>query len=98
MEVPVAKYLNGGRVAILKMHIPRADYSMGIRTIAAAVPRSQTTSPVLLSRARSFAIYAVNVRLNCTGLTCPSGPRTSLLPRVSTELPAHPSRLSRRPV
>ena len=56
MEVPVAKYLNGGRVAILKMHIPRADYSMGIRTIAAAVPRSQTTSPVLLRCARAHSL------------------------------------------
>ena len=46
MEVPVAKYLNGGRVAILKMHIPRADYSMGIRTIAAAA---------IVSKARAAA-------------------------------------------
>ena len=36
MEIPAAPSLNGGRVAILKMHIPYAHSCMGIRTIAAA--------------------------------------------------------------
>ena len=37
LKVPMKEssvtFLNGPTVAILKMHIPRADYSMGIRTI-----------------------------------------------------------------
>ena len=36
MEEPSVTFLNGGRVAILKMHIPYAHFCMGIRTIAAA--------------------------------------------------------------
>ena len=39
MEESSVKFLNGSAVTILKMHIPRADYSMGIRTIAAARAR-----------------------------------------------------------
>ena len=35
-EEPSVTFLNGPTVTILKMHIPRADSSMGIRTIAAA--------------------------------------------------------------
>ena len=35
MEESSVTFLNGPTVAILKMHIPRADYSMGIRTISA---------------------------------------------------------------
>ena len=35
MKEPSVTFLNGPTVTILKMHIPRADYSMGIRTIAA---------------------------------------------------------------
>eukprot|EP01044_Picomonas_judraskeda_P044193 COSAG03_NODE_23606_length_278_cov_1.446927_2_plen_68_part_01 len=35
MEIPAATSLNGGRVAILKMHIPYAHFCMGIRTIVA---------------------------------------------------------------
>ena len=42
MEIPAATSLNGGRVAILKMHIPYAHFCMGIRTIAAA--RAPTTA------------------------------------------------------
>ena len=37
MEESSVTFLNGPTVAILKMHIPRADYSMGIRTIAACL-------------------------------------------------------------
>ena len=52
------KSLNGGRVAILKMHIPYAHFCMGIRTIAGVMlmrrragcdtmplPRGGATSP-----------------------------------------------------
>ena len=37
IKEPSVTFLNGPTVTILKMHIPRADYSMGIRTIAGYV-------------------------------------------------------------
>ena len=46
MEIPAATSLNGGRVAILKMHIPYAHFCMGIRTIAAhPAPRGHARVP-----------------------------------------------------
>ena len=51
MEIPAATSLNGGRVAILKMHIPYAHFCMGIRTIAAAAGHSMcSTSRAYLQR------------------------------------------------
>ena len=41
MEESSVTFLNGPTVAILKMHIPRAYYSMGMRTIAATAGKQR---------------------------------------------------------
>lgn len=54
MEESSVTFLNGPTVAILKMHIPRADYSMGIRTIAAAGDFAHMCGPLMIA-ARGLA-------------------------------------------
>ena len=61
MGVPVAKYLNGGRVAILKSDVLYAHFCVGIlyeyvRTIAAVVGRCESDSPQ--SESRSYSLLA----------------------------------------